>query len=487
MNAPHLAGLALALAALVACGGDDECSIAAIQAELDDANAGSTVTFPANCRVEGSLVVPAGVRLEGASGAELAVTATSALGVELGAGAELAELAIEARGRAAVVARGDATLSAVAVDLRHGIGLYLTGGNHTLSDVTLTGPVTAANAADATWVNVVAEPDPDTGCTSATLCACEPGSIVSETEVCDETGRVVTWAPTIGIYARDATLGFDGVMVAGLARYGVVADGTELTWNGGGVRDVVGVGILFRGGRSTLTDVAVSGAVSGLRGVPSYGILATEGHAQTTTRTTVEAGERFGLVSLDGQGTHTDLTVQGNGDVGLWIGGSDAFDVRGASTVAANGVAGVAVLDSTGVTLDGLAVTGTVAVTRPVGSFGSQTIGDGIQLVGANEAVLRGVTLSGNERVGLLVDVVPGLTFEAVEVSATGDAFGALGGAADLATGDIVVGAAAWDTGITRRDAALVNDPTATGGFDALVVAEPAGVDAVVGIVGPMY
>ena len=34
MNAPHLAGLALALAALVACGGDDECSIAAIQAEL---------------------------------------------------------------------------------------------------------------------------------------------------------------------------------------------------------------------------------------------------------------------------------------------------------------------------------------------------------------------------------------------------------------------------------------------------------------------
>ena len=52
MNAPHLAGLALALAALVACGGDDECSIAAIQADImkyGPATAAFTVYFLCLC------------------------------------------------------------------------------------------------------------------------------------------------------------------------------------------------------------------------------------------------------------------------------------------------------------------------------------------------------------------------------------------------------------------------------------------------------
>ncbi len=482
----HVALGLLASLALAACQSDD-CDLATIQGRLDDAAAGETVRVPASCQLEGSLSVPTGVTLAGDAGAELRVSEPAAIGVTLDAGARLESLAIEAGGRAAVVARGDATVASVDVDLRHGIGLYLVDGTATVSDVTLTGPVSETNAADARWIDVVPEPDTTSGCAVAT-CACAPGTIVSDTEVCDSRGETVTWAPTIGIYTRSATLSLSNVAVVGIARYGVVADGSNLTWVDGEVRDVVGVGLLLRDGSSDLTDLRVSRIVSGLRGVPSYGVLTTDGHDQATSRVSVREGERFGLVSLDGRGAHGDLSIHANGDVGLWVSGSDGFSINGSSAVEANGLAGVVVIDSTGVLLEGLRVADTASVTRSVGAFGMQTIGDGVQLVGANEALLRDVTVTGNARVGILADVVPELTFENVEVGATGSAFGALGGAASMASGEIVVDSAlAWDTGITRVGDAVTNDPTASGAFDALVDGRPDGADSVVGIVGPMY
>lgn len=484
-----LPSVAFALLAGLAVAGcqDDPCDVGTIQARLDAAAAGERVTVPASCRLEGSLSVAAGVTLAGESGATLAVPGPAAVGVELGAGARVEGLRIEADGRAAVVARADASIADLEVDLRHGLGLYLADGTIDVQDVTLTGPVTEANAGDATWVNVVAEPDATMGCTVAS-CACAPGTIVSSTEVCDSRGEVVTWAPTIGIYARGATLTLTNVGVAGIARYGVVADDATLTWSGGEVSDVVGVGLLLRGGSSDLGGVTVSRAVSGLRGVPSYGVLTTGGHDQSTRRLAVRAGERFGLVSLDGRGDHEDLVVADNGDVGLWVSGSEGFSTGGTSAVEGNGLAGVVVIDSSGVLLEGLRVAATASVTRSVGTFGVQTIGDGVQLVGANEALLRDVTIADNARVGLLADVVPGLSFENVEVGASGSAFGALGGAASMASGAIVVDTGlAWDTGIVRVGAAVANDPTASGAFDALVEGRPDGADSVVGIVGPMY
>lgn len=486
-NTPF-ASLALALLTslgLPACG-DDDCDLATIQGRLDGAAAGDRVRIP-GCGLEGALVVPAGVTLVGEDDATLAVTDPLAIGVELGAGARLEGLDIEAGGRAAVVARGDASVADIDIDLRHGTGLYFVGGTADVSDVTVTGPVTAANATDATWVNVLPEPGAAASCSVAS-CACVPGTIVSDTEICDSTGETVTWAPTIGIYTRGATLSLSNVSVAGIARYGLVSDDSAVTWTGGEVRDVVGVGLLLRGGSSDLTDLTVSRIVSGLRGVPSYGVLTTEGHDQATSRVSVREGERFGLVSLDGRGDHGDLSIDDNGDVGLWVSGSDGFAVTGSSAVESSGLSGVLIIDSTGVMLDGLRVADTATVTRSVGTFGLQTIGDGVQLVGANEALLRDVTVSGNERVGILADVVPGLTFENVDVSASGTAFGALGGTASTASGQITVDTGlAWDTGITRMGAAAANDAAASGAFDALVEGRPDGADSVVGIVGPMY
>ena len=487
------ASAALLIAWLIAplnasCGSDDPCDVASLQAALDAAGSGETVTIAGGCRIEGGVTVPAGVTLRGA-GSTIAVSEPGVVAVELGDGARLEEVALEAGGRAAVVARSDASLAQVTVALRRGIGIYLANGTASLDMVSVQGPVGPSNVDEARWIDVLAEPPPMAACPTPP-CACEPGTVDAAGErVCDESGVFRTWAPTIGLYARDATVTLTDVSVAGIPRYGVVTDGSAIDWTAGSVSEVIGVGLLLRGGSSRLEDLEVSDVVAGLRGVPSYGVMAVEGHAQTTTGLTIRDGERFGLLALGATGEHTDLAIRDNGDVGIWVAESTAFEARGASVVERNGLGGVVVVDSQNVLLEGLRVAETRTVSRSLGMFGLQTIGDGIQLSGANDAiVLRDVRIEANDRVGLLVDVVPGLTFERVEVDAAGAAFGALGGSLSAATGAIVVDMPVdWDMGITRSGAAVANDPTALGAFDAVVEASPQGADGLAGIVGPMY
>ncbi len=481
----------LVAGALMILGCSDECDEVALQAALDDASLGAVVRMPGSCRIEGSLVVPGGVTLAGGEGSVIASDSPVGIPLELGANAGVQTLQIEAGGRAALVARGGSQIRDVGVDLQHGVGVYLVDGISTLERVTITGPVTADNAQDARWIDVLAEPtNPVTGC-SVTVCECSPGDIDEERGlVCSQTGgRFVTWAPTIGIYARDATVTLNDVNVRGIARYGVVSDGATVSWTGGGVADVVGVGLLFRGGSSDLTNVVVERVVSGLRGLPSYSVIATDVHTQVTSGLVLRDGERFGLLSLMSRGAHEDLRVDGHGDAAVWIAEADEFSVTGESIVEDNALAGVVVVDSTDVTLDGLRVAGTAMVRRSIGTFGVQEIGDGIQLSGTNEAItLRDLVLEDNERTGLLVDVVPGLTFERVEVMSSGAAFGALGGMRDEARGEITVTMpSGWDTGIVRSGAALANDPAASGAFDALVDARPEGAMELTAVVGPMY
>lgn len=475
-------GIALGLL-LAAC--SDPCSLTEVQGQLDGASAGAVVTLPA-CRVEGELSVPAGVTLRGVAGSELASAGPRDIVVELGPGAALESVALEAGGWAGVVARGDAAIRDVTVDARHGVGLYAVGGEVTIERVAVTGPVTREDAADARWVSVVGAPS-DEAC--AADCECEPGEVdAAEDRVC-AAGRWRTWAATIGLYARDATLTLDDVTIAGMAETGVLADGARITWSGGGVRDVIGVGVLLRGGTSSLTDVTVERVVAGLRGVPSYGVIATDAHAMTSARLTVADGERFGVLMLDASAEHDALTARGNGDVAVWIGDAAGVSITGASRVEGNGFAGVVVSESRDVTLDGLTVAMTSTVRRSVGAFGVQEIGDGVQLSGnLGDVALREVRVEGNARVGLLADVTPGLSFTDVTVDASGAAFGALGGTRDAGAGEVTITSpAGWDTGITRAGAAVANDPTASGAFDAIVTALPDGVAGATGIIGPMY
>jgi hypothetical protein len=463
------------------------CTSGGLHDALAGASAGDVVEV-GGCRVEGAFVVPAGVTLRGsANETVLASGDPFDLVVELGDGARLEALHVEADGRAGVVTRGDATVTDVSIDAIHGLGVYVGGGAVALERVSIVGPVTAASAGEERWIEVSAIPShPAVGCPRA-VCECDEGAIdEADARVCVG-GVWKTWAATIGLYASGATLTLEDVSIAGVAQYGVIADESALEWTAGSVRDVIGVGVLLRGGDAAITDVSIERVVAGLRGVPSYGLISTDDNDLTSERLAIADGERYGLLQLEATGAHSELSVRDHGDVGVWVGSSARFELGESSVIANNGFAGVVVSESHDVTLDGAIVEGTATVRRSVGTFGVQEIGDGVQLTGSYDAVrLANLTIRGNERVGLLVDAAPGVTFEAVAVDAGGAAFGALAGTLDVARGVITVATpAGWDTGITRTGAALANDPTASGELD-LIVTTP-DLAGARGIIAPMY
>lgn len=479
--------LVLALITVGALGGCEAgtCSASGLSAALGAASPGDVVEV-GRCRVEGAFVVPAGVTLRGsANETVLASDHPMALVVELADGARLEALHVEADGRAGVVTRGDATLSDVSIDAIHGLGVYVGGGAVTLERVSIVGPVTAANAGEDRWIRVA--PSPSAAGCSAASCECDDGAVDEANQQVCVAGSWKTWAPTIGLYASGATLTLDEVSIAGIAEVGLIADESTLAWTSGSVRDVIGTGVLLRGGVASITDVTIERVVSGLRGVPSYGLINTDENDLTTERLAIAGGERFGLLQLQATGAHAELSVRDHGDVGVWVASSDRFELEGGSVIAGSGFAGVVVSESSGVTLDGAIVENTATVRRSVGTFGLQEIGDGVQLTGSYDAVrLANLTIRGNERAGLLVDAAPGVTFASVTVDAAGAAFGALAGGRDVARGVLTLASpAGWDTGITRTGAALANDPIAPAELD-LIVTTP-DVAGALGIIAPMY
>lgn len=479
--------LVLALITAAALGGCEAqtCSAGGLAAALGAASPGEVVEV-GRCRVEGAFVVPAGVTLRGsANETVLASDDPSSVVVELQDGARLEALRVEAGGRAGVVVRGDATVADVMIDAIHGVGVYVRGGAVTLERLSIAGPVTASNAADDRWIRVAPSPSA-AGCPSES-CECDEGAVDAMSERVCVAGTWTTWAPTIGLYASGATLALEEVSIAGVAEVGLIADDSSLAWSAGSVRDVIGTGVLLRGGDATITGVTIERVVSGLRGVPSYGLIHTGDNDLTTERLSIAGGERFGLLSLEATGAHRDLSVRDHGDVGVWVASSDRFELEGESVIADSGFAGVVVSESSGVTLDGATVEGTATVRRSVGTFGVQEIGDGVQLTGSYDAVrLANLTIRGNERAGLLVDAAPGVMFEAVTVDAAGAAFGALSGGRDVARGVLTVSSpAGWDSGITRTGAAAANDAAAPAELD-LIVTTPDAAGAL-GIIAPMY
>lgn len=486
--------LSATVLALAGCG-EGTCDSAGLRDALAGAVAGDVIEV-GRCRVEGSFVVPEGVTLRG-SGSDSVLAGGNESVVELTSGtspARLEHLTVESRARVAVAVRGGgaAELSDVEVEIVRGIGIGIEAGSATLSAVRIAGPVTAENAGDARWIRVLGAPAAESACPSEP-CDCMPGAIdEGGGRLCDESGAWATWTATFGVYARGATLTLTDVQVSGIAGYGVVTDACETTISGGGVYDVVGVGVLARGGSAELSDFVVERVAQGLRGVASYGLIATDGAALVTVRTRVADGERYGILQLDASGSHTDLTVRDNGDVGVWVGASNGFSVAGASTVAGNGFAGVVIADSRAVHIEDASIEDTRSVRRNTGIFGAQEIGDGLHLSGSYTDVrLSRLGLRGNARAGILVDLgasSPDIVFDAVTVDASGAAYGAVAGARDDARGVITVSTATgWDSGITRSGAAVTNDAVASGELDAIVTPGPDAVDAVRGIVAPMY
>src|SRR5690606_28341506 len=143
--------------------------------------------------------------------------------------------------------------------------------------------------------------------------------------------------------------------------------------------------VLARGGRATLLDVDVASIVEGLRGIPSYSMIASEGAHLDTERVRLDEGERFGLLTLDATGAHEALSVEDHGDVGVWVGDSDDFTRSGA--LLGNGFAGLEVASSTHVAIADGQIEGTRTVRRSTSTFGAQDVGDGVHLTDSTEDV----------------------------------------------------------------------------------------------------
>jgi hypothetical protein len=154
------------------------------------------------------------------------------------------------------------------------------------------------------------------------------------------------------------------------------------------------------------------------------------------------------------------------------VGESTEFQLDGSeSTLRNNGFGGVVVVDSRNVSLEDAAIEQTAERTSVIGTEdslrGQVQVGDGVQLVGTvTEVRLTDLTLTGNERVGLLADMgstpqQAGISFANVQVAIGGSGTaGALAGSVSSSEPGTLQpgGPEGWDDGITRDDATAAVD-----------------------------
>lgn len=418
------------------------CDPGALEEALSSATEGDIVRIGA-CRVTASITVPPGVTLEGAGVDESVLVGGAGqipLTVEPSAGGTFVhDLRVESDGPAGVLVEGagSVTLQHVVIVANRGVGLGAEGLDElTLANVSLQGPVDAESA----------------------------GSIlppISSEEVATH-GLVI-----VGVGA--ATL--DEVDSSGYAQFGALVVDSTITWSGGGAASNLGTGLMTWGGAAILTSLDLSGTFQGLQLVPAYGGVFAGGADVETTSLRVSDSEGYGLLHSEAIARHIDLTARNNNLAALWLQNCAGFELSGAgSGLVGNGLAGIVAVDSSDVTIRHAHVDATVRRTAIVAETGSVEVGDGVQLVGTTRNVtLEDLTLSGNARIGILLDLdggaLDGFSMDRVSVDGADDALGAV-----LQGGTLEPG---WDDGLTRQGATAAND-AALG--DEL---------GVVGIVGP--
>ena len=139
--------------------------------------------------------------------------------------------------------------------------------------------------------------------------------------------------------------------------------------------------------------------------------------------------------------------------------------ITGPSVLEDNGVVGLYV-ESSELDVDELSVMRTIGLRARVGETEDADIGDGIQLVSASGSLDR-VTLEGNERVGLLVDVSRGdlddLSFGRITVSAEAESLGAVAQDESGAIRD------SWDATVLREGSAETSDAAYVGPLPVVV------------------
>ncbi len=494
----------IALAALVAagCNAGPYCDGEAADDALMAAAPGDVVELGA-CEVMGPLRVPPGVELAGQTGTVVVAPRDSGGVVLLGgpSASVVRDLEVRVEGRIGVLFRGGGAgrMERVRVDARRGIGMGAEGmASLELIDVELIGPVDEVNASDARWLRVLPAPIDPASCPGPGACDCEPGAIDEANEqLCNADGRWATWTATFGlVLTRVASADLSGVTVRGFAEWGAVLTDSGVRWVGGGVEDTLGVGVRQVGGTLDLEDVAAERTHAGLRGARPYGIVTTDGGRLEGLRVTVSDNDRYGVLLSGATGLLEDLVAERNGDAALWVAGSDDFELCGtATTLSDNAFAGAVVVGSSGVRLADGSVAATAEQERPVGALGVLRVGDGVHVIDATGPIqLQDVTLSDNDRSGILVDLgsmgTGNVTFAGVTVSGSGAQLGAVAGRPGGAGQLTAEAPAGWDSGITRSGAVGTNDAMFTGSISAVTESLPAAVAGAgdpIAVVAPMF
>ncbi len=473
----------LALVAALGCRDEDEgnslCDADGLAAALAAAGPGDTVQM-GSCTITGTFTVPPGVTLAGSEGSVIAADGDVAVRLEPSPDTPttLRDLSVQSALRVGVLARGagGVAVQRVAVVAERGYALGAESlTSIALESVDLAGPVTADNADSETFVT----PDPDVAATFGLVLLGVARADLSDVDVSGFAEFGVT------VLDRDST--------------GATVPPTTLTWTQGTVVDTLGTATYFSGGSIELTDVTVMRTHRGLRGLPTYGAVFTGEAAVTSTRLSVCDGSDFGILHEGGTGDHTDLEVTHNGSGGLMAGATQMLRISGpGSSLYANGAVNVLVLDARDVMMRDAQIGGALlkASNLRAGTLGDTIdLGDGIQLLGTYEnVILEDVTLTDNERAGLVVDVGmdggAGITFTNVSVNGSGSMLGAIGGTVDAPSGQLVPAAVGggWDTGISRLGATAANDGAWAGNLDIAGIIGPSMIsrpDGATSIIGP--
>ena len=449
------------------------CESAALVAALARATGGSTVTVGA-CRFEGSFTVPADVRLRGAGDATVISVSTDGH-LTLVPGSDttrLENLYVEVSGLYGVTAHGPGRIAVENVRVVRQIASPGADGfavgmadldGLSLTRVDIRGPVTQDNSG----TDVFAEP-------------------MSSASV----GLAV-------VNVDDATL--EDVAVTGFARIGALlaTDAAEapppdaapaVRWNGGAVTENLGIGIYAAKIAVSLTAVHVERTLEGSRLPPAYGIVLSDA-ATTTTGLLIADTAGIGAVQIGGSAEHSALQCSRSAYGGLWAMQATSFRVIDGSQVDANRFMGIHAATTSRVDIVDTTVVNTVAMEQAFqlddGTAGSLVAGDGLALVGIDNATLTNVTLEDNGRLGLAFDLgglpegaiceVPcwstypyQMVAGDVSVTTSTGQLGAIAGIRSPGTppigmGDAIVyltpvGVGDWDEGISRSDGAAVAD-----------------------------
>jgi hypothetical protein len=415
---------------IYACDDGSSVGCANVAERLSRAAAGETVRV-GTCELSGPIVVPAGVHLQGA-GADLTILSGSNMPEVLvltpgETPTRVSDLAVMGEGSCLAVAaegNGQIALERLEIDVSTGVAMGIQGlSGATLDDVNLRGTLRPETIDRATAPTMTAGCDVTAGATH--------GLVVVDSE------QVV----------------LRQVSSTGFASFGALLLESSSEWTGGEVSTNLHVGLEVWGGNALVEDVAVRDTRQGVSAIEVFGAVFAGGVDVESRGFAVSESDGFGIIHDNAVGAHDGLVVRDNYFVGLWSQKGASQELTGATTeFEGNGFSGLAFVDSTGVSIQGGAVRGTIERVR-IEEAQTVRAADGVHLVNSTGA-LSNLDLSNHGRVGLVLDLEGASTgvvsLESITVSATGTSLGAI-----AQNGIIEPG---WDDGVTRLGDTEGND-----------------------------